>query len=80
MNQQNLQENLGVRLHTHLAETVDEEKFTLEKFNMRPLEYMESLGWLGSDVWFAHGIHFKMMNLNYLQGLVQELPIVPYLT
>jgi cytosine/adenosine deaminase-related metal-dependent hydrolase len=54
-----LARSLGVRLHTHLAETVDEEKFTLEKFNMRPLEYMESLGWLGSDVWFAHGIHFN---------------------
>ncbi len=53
-----LARELGVRLHTHLAETVDEEKFTLEKFNMRPLQYMESLGWLGSDVWFAHGIHF----------------------
>ncbi|MCB2312458.1 8-oxoguanine deaminase [Clostridium tagluense] len=54
-----LARKLGVRLHTHLAETVDEENFTLEKFNMRPLEYMESLGWVGPDVWFAHGIHFN---------------------
>ncbi|MGH4117261.1 8-oxoguanine deaminase [Clostridium sp.] len=54
-----LARKLGVRLHTHLAETVDEENFTMEKFNMRPLEYMESLGWLGSDVWLAHGIHFN---------------------
>ena len=38
-----LARELGVRLHTHLAETRDEENFTLEKFNMRPLEYMESL-------------------------------------
>jgi len=49
---------LGVRLHTHLAETKDEEAYCLEKLNMRPLEYMESVGWLGEDVWFAHGIHF----------------------
>ena len=61
-----LARELGVRLHTHLAETVDEENFTLEKFNMRPLEYMESLGWLGSDVWFAHGIHFKDDELKLL--------------
>lgn len=49
----------GVRLHTHLCETKDEERFTLEKFGKRPLAYMESLGWLGRDVWFAHGIHFN---------------------
>ncbi|MGV8983468.1 8-oxoguanine deaminase [Clostridium sp.] len=61
-----LARKLGVRLHTHLAETVDEEKFTLEKFNMRPLEYMESLGWLGCDVWFAHGIHFNNEELKTL--------------
>ena len=61
-----LARNLGVRLHTHLAETRDEENFTIEKFNMRPLEYMESLGWLGSDVWFAHGIHFNNDELNLL--------------
>lgn len=56
----------GVRLHTHLAETLDEQKFTLEKFKMRPLEYMESLGWIGSDVWFAHGIHFNDKELEKL--------------
>jgi len=50
---------LGVRLHTHLAETKDEEKFCLDTVCMRPLDYMESLGWLGDDVWFAHGIHFN---------------------
>lgn len=53
-----LARRLGVRLHTHLAETKDEENYCLEKFNLRPLEYMESLGWLGTDVWFAHGVHF----------------------
>lgn len=48
----------GVRLHTHLCETRDEERFMLEREGMRPLAYMERLGWLGPDVWFAHGIHF----------------------
>jgi cytosine/adenosine deaminase-related metal-dependent hydrolase len=47
----------GVRLHTHLAETEDEEVFCLERFGFRPLEYLEDLGWLGSDVWLAHCIH-----------------------
>ncbi|WP_291634257.1 8-oxoguanine deaminase [Clostridium sp.] len=61
-----LARDLGVRLHTHLAETVDEENFTMQKFNMRPLEYMESLGWLGDHVWFAHGIHFNDDELNLL--------------
>lgn len=49
----------NVRLHTHVAETLDEENFCLEKFNLRPLELMEDLGWTGEDVWFAHGIHLK---------------------
>ncbi|MBU5627522.1 8-oxoguanine deaminase [Oscillibacter sp. MSJ-2] len=56
----------GVRLHTHLAETKDEERFTLEKFGMRPLAYMASLGWTGSDVWYAHGIHFNDDELQLL--------------
>lgn len=56
-----------VTLHTHLAETKDEEKFTLDKFNLRPLEYMEKLGWLGSDVFFAHGIHFNDYELDMLE-------------
>jgi cytosine/adenosine deaminase-related metal-dependent hydrolase len=47
----------GVRLHTHVAETLDEEKFCLERFGKRPMELMEDLGWTGNDVWFAHGIH-----------------------
>ena len=49
----------GVRLHTHLAETLDEERFCLERFGQRPLELMRDLGWTGDDVWFAHGIHFN---------------------
>lgn len=61
-----LARSLGVRLHTHLAETKDEEQFTLEKFGMRPLSYMESLGWVGKDVWFAHGIYFNDEELRHL--------------
>ncbi|GAA4549862.1 8-oxoguanine deaminase [Pseudonocardia xishanensis] len=48
----------GVRLHTHLAETLDEDEFCRERFGCSPLDYVESLGWTGEDVWFAHGIHF----------------------
>jgi 8-oxoguanine deaminase len=47
----------GVHLHTHLAETVDENQFCLERFGKRPVELMEDLEWLGSDVWFAHAVH-----------------------
>ncbi len=47
----------GVCLHTHLAETQDEEAFCLEQFGYRPVEYMEVLNWTGSDVWFAHSVH-----------------------
>ena len=61
-----LARRLGVRLHTHVAETRDEEQFTLEKFGMRPLRYMESLGWVGPDVWYAHGIHFNDDELRLL--------------
>ncbi len=52
-----LARRLGVRLHTHLAETLDEEDFCRERFGCSSLEYAEDLGWLGDDVWFAHGIH-----------------------
>ena len=61
-----LARKLHVRLHTHLAETKDEENYTLERFGMRPLEYMESLGWIGPDVWYAHGIHFNDAELKRL--------------
>ncbi len=47
----------GVHLHTHLAETQDEEAFCLEKFNLRPVALMEQLTWLDDDVWFAHSVH-----------------------
>lgn len=57
---------LGVRLHTHLCETKDEERFCLETVGMRPLEYMASCGWLGRDVWYAHGIYFSDEELRLL--------------
>ena len=47
----------GVRLHTHLAETREEDEFCLERYGVRPLEYLEELGWLGDDVWLAHCVH-----------------------
>jgi 8-oxoguanine deaminase len=47
----------AVNLHTHLAETIDEDRFCQEQFGMQPLEYMQSLGWTGDDVWFAHMVH-----------------------
>jgi len=47
-----------VFMHTHLAETNDEDDFCKQKLGMSPLEYMESVGWVGPDVWFAHGIWF----------------------
>jgi cytosine/adenosine deaminase-related metal-dependent hydrolase len=46
----------GLRLHTHLAETMDEEAFCMSEFGRRPLELMESVGWVGEDVWYAHSV------------------------
>lgn len=56
----------GVRLHTHLAETLDEERFCLAKFGLRPVAYMESLDWLGDDVWFAHAVHADAAEIDAL--------------
>jgi cytosine/adenosine deaminase-related metal-dependent hydrolase len=47
----------GVRLHTHLAETADEDDYCAQKFGCTPVEYLDSLGWLGGDVWLAHAVH-----------------------
>ena len=54
-----LARELGVRLHTHLAETSDEESYCQERHGMTPVEYAESLGWLGPDVWLAHCVHLS---------------------
>ena len=53
-----LASRLGVRLHTHLGETRDENDYCLARLGMRPLDYLEECGWLGSHTWLAHGIHF----------------------
>ncbi|BFO16705.1 hypothetical protein SHKM778_30930 [Streptomyces sp. KM77-8] len=54
-----LARSLGVRLHTHGSETVEEEKFCRERFGMGPTDYFESTGWLGEDVWMAHCVHMN---------------------
>ncbi|MCB9554842.1 MAG: 8-oxoguanine deaminase [Deltaproteobacteria bacterium] len=56
----------GVKLHTHLAETADEERYCQQTYGCRPLALMERLGWLGEDVWFAHGVHFDDAELDQL--------------
>ncbi|MDD5452838.1 MAG: 8-oxoguanine deaminase [Candidatus Bipolaricaulis sp.] len=56
----------GVLLHTHLAETTDEEAFCLSKFGMRPVDYLEDVGWLASDVWLAHLVHLTSHDIQRL--------------
>ena len=59
----------GVSLHTHVAETRDEETYCLERFGMRPVELMESLGWMGDDVWFAHAVHLDRSEIGRMAAL-----------
>ncbi|MDP3543739.1 MAG: 8-oxoguanine deaminase [Elusimicrobiota bacterium] len=47
----------GVRMHTHLCETLDEEAYCLEKYKLRPIDFLESLGWMNDNVWLAHMVH-----------------------
>ena len=61
-----LAEQHNVRLHTHLAETIDEENFCLEKFGLRTVDYLESVGWLSNRTWLAHGIHFNKEEIQKL--------------
>ncbi len=56
----------GVQLHTHVAETKDEERFCLERFGVGPVAYMKRLGWLGPDVWWAHVIHVNADEIRLL--------------
>ena len=58
----------GLRLHTHLAETVDEERDVLERFGRRPVDLLDELGWIDDDVWVAHGIHFDDAEVARLGG------------
>ena len=62
-----LADRTGVLLHTHIAETEDEERYCLEAYGKRPVELMEDCGWLGPDVWYAHGIHFNDHELDVLK-------------
>jgi 8-oxoguanine deaminase len=52
-------EKYDCRLHTHLAETLDEVDYCMEKFSCRPVDYLEEVGWMNSRVWLAHGVHFN---------------------
>jgi 8-oxoguanine deaminase len=58
----------GVLLHTHLAETEDENSYCLEEYGVRPVALMESLDWLGEDVWFAHCVHLNEEELDLIAG------------
>ena len=58
-----LARRLGVRMHTHLAETVDEAEFCLGKFGCGPVDYVEQMGWLGDDVWLAHCVHLSLSDI-----------------
>jgi len=56
----------GVRLHTHVAETLEEQEFCARRFGCRPVEYLEQLGWLGDDVWLAHCVHLDQRDVRRL--------------
>jgi cytosine/adenosine deaminase-related metal-dependent hydrolase len=56
----------GVRLHTHLAETRDEDEFCKQMVGCRPLAYMERVNWLGADVWYAHGVYLDEAELKLM--------------
>jgi cytosine/adenosine deaminase-related metal-dependent hydrolase len=61
-----LARRLGVRLHTHLAETLDEEEYCQATHGCSPVEYLDRLGWLGSDVWLAHTVHLGQSEVERL--------------
>jgi 8-oxoguanine deaminase len=61
-----LANRLNVRMHTHLAETEDENRFCQELYHCRPLDYLENCGWLNDRVWLAHGIHFDASEMKRL--------------
>ena len=63
-----LARRLGLPLHTHLAETVEEEEYCLELYGCRPVEYLERLGWLADDVWCAHCVHLSERGHRAVRG------------
>lgn len=62
-----LARSYGVQLHTHLAETLDEEAFCLAQFGLRPVGYADQLGWVGDDVWYAHGVHVNAAEIQVMR-------------
>ena len=72
-----LARRLNVRMHTHLAETEDENRFCQQLYNCRPLDYLEDCGWLNDRVWLAHGIHFdagEMKRLAHAGTTISHCP------
>lgn len=67
----------GVLLHTHLAETKDENDFCLQMYGRRPLKLMEDTGFIGEDVWYAHGIHFNDDELKLLSDTKTHIAHCP---
>jgi 8-oxoguanine deaminase len=68
---------LNVRMHTHLAETEDENRYCQEVYHCRPLDYLESCGWLNDRAWLAHGIHFdagEMKRLAHAGTAISHCP------
>ena len=61
-----LADEFGVTLHTHLAETEDENNFCLREYGCRPVDYLEGVGWMKDNVWLAHGIHFNQDEIKRL--------------
>jgi 8-oxoguanine deaminase len=61
-----LAKRLDVRMHTHLAETEDENRFCQQLYKCRPLDYLEDCGWLNERTWLAHGIHFTESEIGRL--------------
>jgi cytosine/adenosine deaminase-related metal-dependent hydrolase len=68
----------GVRLHTHLAETADEDDYCLERFGRKPVEHMDSLGWLGPDVWLAHAVHLDDGSIDRIAATGTGVAHCPY--
>jgi cytosine/adenosine deaminase-related metal-dependent hydrolase len=63
-----LARRLGVRLHTHIAETLDEEAYCRARYGRRPLELLDDLGWVGGDVWLAHCVHLDDQDVHRIAG------------
>ena len=74
-----LARRLGLRLHTHLAETADEDEFCRERYGCTPVEYLIDVGWLGDDVWCAHCVHVGVGDLRALRDARRRRGALPRL-